>query len=141
MNLQAATTIELIAALRQANANPAEEYHITLTSKEYLLTTVQGDLFGPVGLPIIRGKVIIEGHDATITRAKDAPPFRLLAVNANSGNADASLEIREVLLENGDSGNMGGGAIVNDGLLTLVNCALRATAARTAGRFTRAMGI
>src|SRR6185369_7518159 len=50
---------------------------------------VDNDDFGDTGLPVITTKITIQGNGAKITRSKNAPPFRLIAVS-NSG--DLTLE-------------------------------------------------
>ncbi|PSL57674.1 hypothetical protein B0I31_102653 [Saccharothrix carnea] len=68
----------LVDAVAVADASPGEDT-LTLTPNcVYTLTrpAVEG---GSEGLPRIMGKLTIQGNDATIRRAPDAPQFRLIS--------------------------------------------------------------
>jgi Right handed beta helix region len=60
------------------------------------LTHVDNTSYGPTGLPVIRSVMTITGQGSTITRAPNAPEFRLLAVK---GSGDLTLQ--EVTLTGG----------------------------------------
>lgn len=88
------------------------------------LTAAHNEQFGPTGLPVITSAMTIEGNGATIRRSdvSGTPVFRILAVD-DAG----SLTLRNVVIENGDTGwrfegpggYQGGGAILNKNSLTL----------------------
>ncbi|MCW5865305.1 MAG: hypothetical protein KIT52_19615, partial [Anaerolineae bacterium] len=88
------------------------------------LTAAHNEQFGPTGLPVITSAMTIEGNGATIRRSEvsGTPVFRILAVD-DAG----SLTLRNVVIENGDTGwrfegpggYQGGGAILNKNSLTL----------------------
>ena len=94
----------------------------------YTLTTpIPGTDFGPNGLPIVSGALIIEGNGATIERssAGGTPAFRLLQVGAGS-----SVELRGLTLRGGASGSIEGGGIFNaGGTVTLTNSTVSGNAA------------
>src|SRR5262245_58353683 len=124
MEFNAANADELVTAIGSANAGPAEAYVIYLTGSDadYIVRRSNDDMFGPTAFPIITGNVTIEGNGRIIARAVDAPLFRLFGINAKSGHPNAKLTLKRVSLVNGDSDGMGGGAIVNDGELVLIDC-------------------
>jgi hypothetical protein len=144
----------LIAAIQTANSNGDASNTINLARNgTYVLTAVaenppEYNAPGPVGLPVIRRDVTINGNGATIQRstAPGTPPFVLLAVSgrtASCGNADCltypSLTLNQTILTGGVGGlhmnaatalvqastvtqNIDGGGISNAcGTLTLVN--------------------
>jgi hypothetical protein len=49
-----------------------------------ILRRVHNDTYGPTGLPVVRSVITIAGQGSTIARDREAPEFRLLAVN-NTG--------------------------------------------------------
>ena len=64
------------------------------------------DFYGPTGLPPILSTLTIQGHGATISRATNAPNFRLLGV-APGGD----LSLFHLTLQRGKAPNADGGAI------------------------------
>ncbi|MFH9978381.1 hypothetical protein ACH4ND_03800 [Streptomyces sp. NPDC017179] len=88
------------------------------------------------GLPVIKGKVTINGCDDTITRAATAANFRFFEIDGPKGN----LTLNALTLSNGHAstsfGNGRGGAIWLNGTgpaLTLNNTSLRSNIADTFG--------
>jgi chitodextrinase len=107
----------LISAITVANPTNGT---VTLTSGcTYTLTAVNNTTdAGGVGLPVITGKVTIQGSGATVARssASGTPTFRVFDV-ASSG----SLTLNSVTISNGlaNNGQQGGGGIFNRGTLTI----------------------
>jgi chitodextrinase len=97
---------------------------ILTTGCVYTLTSANNATDGGTGLPVITGKVTIQGAGATITRstASGTPAFRVFDV-ASGGN----LSLNSLTLSNGlaNNGQQGGGAIFSHGTLAV-----------TAGTFT-----
>ncbi|MEU4473654.1 hypothetical protein [Micromonospora sp. NPDC023888] len=99
---------ELIAALVRANAGNGAK--LKLSGKcTYTLNASAPQPpvpFGPIGLPIITQRVTIDGNGATIVRAANATPFRILEVGAGG-----DLNLRDVTIKGGQdtSGVAGGG--------------------------------
>lgn len=91
----------------------------------YTLLTPHNSADDGAGLPLITSNITIQGNGATIERSPDAgtPDFRLLYVFTN-GN----LTIYNLTLTNGsanvDGSGLGGGAILNQGTLTLQNVSI-----------------
>ena len=121
----------LISAINSANAS-AEDDVVDLGGNTITLTAVDN---GANGLPVIAatttsGKLTLE--NGTLTRDGGAPRFRILYVDAG-----ADLTLDQVDLEGGyaPDGLAGGfagrdgGAIYNDGTLTLTGCTLFANKA------------
>ncbi|MGH3283496.1 MAG: choice-of-anchor Q domain-containing protein [Streptosporangiaceae bacterium] len=111
------TTTALISAITTANKTNGT---VTLTSGcTYTLTAINNTTdIGGVGLPVIKGRVTIQGSGATITRstASGTPVFRIFDV-ASAG----SLTLNAVTIGNGlaSNGQQGGGGIFNHGTLTI----------------------
>ncbi|MGW5559670.1 hypothetical protein ACWER9_20930 [Micromonospora sp. NPDC003944] len=102
---------ELIAAIVRANANSGAK--LRLAEKcTYTLTRSAPPPpvpFGAVGLPIITQQVVIDGNGATIVRAANATPFRILEVGTGG-----DLTLRDATIKGGlaDGGlGQGGGGI------------------------------
>ncbi|MBM7494835.1 hypothetical protein JOD64_006057 [Micromonospora luteifusca] len=101
---------ELIAALVHANAGNgaslklAERCTYTLTAFAPVVTPPGTS--GPNGLPIITKPITIKGEGATIVRAANAEPFRILEVGVG-GN----LRLRDVTIKGGSATVAGGGGI------------------------------
>jgi len=96
----------------------AGEDTVVLPKKTFTLTKPYDTYYGdPTGLPLITTKITIEGKGAKITRSKNAPPSRLMAVGYTG-----LLELDKVTLSGGiSSGYYGGGAIFNYGETTITN--------------------
>lgn len=111
------TTAALISAITTANSTNGT---ITLTSGcTYTLTAINNTTDGGgVGLPVIKGRVTIQGSGATIARstASGTPVFRIFDV-ASTG----SLTLNSVTIKNGlaNNGQQGGGGIMSHGTLTI----------------------
>jgi chitodextrinase len=111
------TAAALITAITAANTTNGT---VTLTSGcTYTLSAISNTTdAGGVGLPVITGKVTIQGGGATITRSSTAgtPTFRIFDV-ASSGN----LTLNSVKISNGlaNNGQQGGGGVFNHGTLTV----------------------
>ncbi|MEO8610396.1 MAG: DUF6183 family protein [Chloroflexota bacterium] len=127
METNAANAVELIAAIRTANAAPDDTHSITLTGQDedYVLFEPIEYRFGGNGLPIVTSDITIHGNGRVITRSLYAPNFRFFDVNGWDDHTRARLVLNDLTLANGDSDYMGGGAIVNDGILIVNNCVLR----------------
>jgi hypothetical protein len=114
----------------------------------YTLTGVDNNWYGPNGLPVIASNLTIEGNGSTIARAASAAKFRLLVVGADpaspstinySSPGAGNLTVRDVTLSdgfaqggdsNGGGGGAGmGGAIFNQGTVTIINSTLTANKA------------
>ncbi len=116
----------LIAAIDCANLTPANDIINLAAGGTYTLTTVNNDdatdVFnfpvGNTGLPITAitatgGTLTINGNGAIILRDANAPDFRFFYVDDSS-----NLTLNDVALLDGRA-EFFGGAIVNDGTLTL----------------------
>jgi hypothetical protein len=110
-------TPSLITAITLANTTNGT---VTLTSGcTYTLTAINNTADnGGVGLPLITGKVTIQGSGATIARstASGTPVFRIFDVSSSG-----SLTLNSVTISNGlaNNGQQGGGGIFNHGALTI----------------------
>lgn len=111
----------LIEAIDDANNDVNNVYEIELQA-DIDLDTVEGDLFGDVGTPVVVGQVIIDGAGYRVQRTSGQ--IRLFSVDAKSGPTNASLTLKNMHLHDGDAGSSGSGAIVNDGFLSLENCTI-----------------
>lgn len=127
MELDVRNIQELRAAIRTANQASAEMYivHLTGEDEDYVVSDASGDLFGPTAFPVVIGQVQINGNGRIIMRDPKARAFRLFGIEATSGHPNAQLVLKNVALCHGDSGQMGGGAIVNNGKLVLEDCAFQ----------------
>ena len=111
------TAAALISAIATANSTNGT---VTLTSGcTYMLTAINNTTDnGGVGLPVIKGRVTIQGSGATITRstASGTPVFRIFDVSSSG-----SLTLNSVTISNGlaSNGQQGGGGIFNHGTLTI----------------------
>lgn len=95
---------------------------ITLPVAAQVLTRVNTNYGGPTGLPVITSDIVITGSSdprigsSSITRAPDAPAFRILVVGSSG-----SLELRNTIVSGGL--NDGSPGIANfGGFLKLLNC-------------------
>src|SRR5262245_33623397 len=133
----AATVSELIADINAAN-KAGGSHTITLTAPvttPYVLTAVNNTTNGANGLPVIgSGKGVsltIAGNGDTIERgtAAGTPAFRLFDVAAGS-----SLTLQNLTLEHGLAFGVGaaagGGAVYNQGTLTLTGATVQNNAAQ-----------
>ena len=116
----ACTVPALAAAITAANGG-ASGGTVTLPSGcVYTLTVQRNATDGGTGLPVITGKVTIQGNGATIARSAKAgtAAFRILDVAKNG-----HLTLNSLTLKNGlaDNGAQGGGAIFNHGTLSVTS--------------------
>jgi hypothetical protein len=116
----------LIAAINSANTTPGGNTINLVPGMTYSLTVNQGGSGGNGLAPIAAagGPLVINGNGATITRAAGSPNFRIFTVAAG-----ANLTLNSVTLSNGSPltgpGSAGqGGAIEDDGTLTINNSTL-----------------
>jgi predicted outer membrane repeat protein len=129
----ACNAADLIKAIQTANKDTtpdtlelAADCVYTLTSVNMIVTSDnQGTTFvyGDVGLPAISTPITINGHNATITRAANAPHFRIFHI-LDSGN----LTLNDLTITNGyassNNGNVAaesGAAIYNNKALLTIN--------------------
>jgi hypothetical protein len=122
----------LTAAINNANANGGGVLELAANC-DYDITTsaTAGD-----GLPIITGRVTINGAGATSTMIdRDAVAlFRVLEV-ASGGN----LILSNVLIENGDTSGLGGG-VLNAGTLTVTSATFTGNTASNGGAVENSAG-
>lgn len=129
-------TSALIAAINAVNA--AGGGTITLTSAcDYVLTEpASTGASGPNGLPIITAAVTIIGDGTQISRASDAPRFRILEV-ATSG----LVKLISLTVRGGDAGaNSGGGILLSQGGLGLRTSTVQDNTAARGGGIANAGG-
>ncbi len=145
-NVAPGDTVGLINDIAAANGNGQASNTIVLAaSSVYALTqnsvtqSNNAPGFGLDGLPTISSNLTIQGNDATIERGALQASFRLLDV---SGGSDVTLEnlTLEGGLTQGGAGGAGyygggggaglGGAIFNQGALTLIDVTLTGNAAQ-----------
>jgi hypothetical protein len=134
---------------------------IVLPKGSQNLTLVDNDDFGDTGLPVITTKITIQGNGAKITRSKNAPPFRLIAVS-NSGDLTlehVTLSGAKVLPKDrggaitsygnvtisdsvisGNSGFEGGAVFLENGTLTITNSTITNNVANYGGGLTNYNG-
>jgi hypothetical protein len=112
------TVAGLVAAIKTANGVTAGATVTLPSGCVYTLSTVRNATDGGTGLPVITGKVTIQGNGDTIRRSAVAgiPAFRILDVGP-AGH----LTLNSVTLSNGlaNNGVQGGGAIFSHGVLSV----------------------
>ncbi len=130
---------QLIAAIKTANSTPVADTIELRAGKTFTLKQVNNSTNGANGLPVIAaagGPLTILGNGDTIERSMAAPAFRLFDVAPG-----ASLTLANVTLERGLAYPYGGvaggrsasglgGAIFNQGTLTLIAATLWGNEAR-----------
>ncbi len=127
----------LTNAITTANTLGGTNTIVLATNGVYTLTAPNNFWYGPNGLPQIASTIIIQGNGAEILRASTASVFRLFYISNGASNQPAAgnLILQDVILSGGlaqggsgsDGGGGGaglGGAIYNQGTLTLVDAAL-----------------
>jgi hypothetical protein len=127
-NYSAATVADLIADINAANlAGGSNTIALTApTTSPYILAAVDNTTDGATGLPVIAAKdnLLILGNGDAIARSAGTPAFRLLDVAGR-----ASLTLENLTLQGGLAFGSGvsaeGGAIFNDGTLTLNGVTVR----------------
>jgi chitodextrinase len=120
------TVASLVSAISAANGTNGT---VTLASGcVYTLTTANNSTDGGTGLPVITGKVTVQGSGATIARSTAAgtPAFRVFDV-ASGG----TLSLNSLTLSNGlaNNGVEGGGAIFSHGTLSVTSSTLTGNSA------------
>ncbi|HEY7118834.1 MAG TPA: choice-of-anchor Q domain-containing protein [Tepidisphaeraceae bacterium] len=100
---------------------------IVLPKGNHVLTAVDNSTYEDTGLPVISSAITIEGNGAKVIRKGSAPSFHLLAV-ATAGD----LTLKDLTLSGGVAANFGG-AIRNNGILSIQNSTISDNAARTRG--------
>src|SRR5262249_37153009 len=120
----------LIAAINQANKHPGADT-INLAPGTYTLTSADND---QNGLPIITGKITINGEDAATTiieRDLGAPGFRIFAVAVNGKLTLNGLAV----VGGGQIGLFGtvGGGISNEGSLTINRSTIKSNGGASGG--------
>jgi hypothetical protein len=123
----------LIEAINRANAN-GRRNTIALGPGVYRLTLIDnpGSGSGANGLPVITGRMIIQGTDAQTTiieRDASAPEFRIFQVAA-SGNLSL---IRVTVAGGGGASVVAGGGILAEGVLSIVRGIVTGNQARDGG--------
>jgi hypothetical protein len=134
---------------------------IVLPKGSQTLTAVDNDNFGNTGLPVITSKITIEGNGARITRGKNAPAFRLIAVSATGdltldhvtlsgakvidktrGGAITSYGNVTIVgsVISGNSGFEGGAVFSENGTLTITNSTISNNVANYGGGLTNYSG-
>jgi hypothetical protein len=125
----AATVSDLIADINAANSAGGSNT-ITLAQKTtFTLTEVNNSTDGGNGLPVIAANdnLTISGNGDIVQRKSSSPLFRIFDVTAG-----ASLTLNDLTLRNGSS-NDSGGAIFNNGTLTVGGCTLSGNSAAGGG--------
>jgi hypothetical protein len=94
------------------------------------LTTVNNTVYGPTGLPVIRGDITIAGNNSTIRRAASAPDFHIFALT-NPGD----LTLRRTTVSGGRAPgeNPGGGVYLHNGSVSLTNSTISGNSALNGG--------
>jgi hypothetical protein len=119
----AASVPDLIADISKANSHGGSNTITLVAGNTFTLTAVDNTTDGPTGLPVIAANdnLTIQGKGATIARSTAAgtPNFRLFDVALG-----ASLTLANVTLQGGSLANSWGvgavgGAILNQGTVTL----------------------
>jgi hypothetical protein len=133
------TTCTLVDAITAANndtatggctAGSGDDTLVLPAGGTFTLTTVNNStLNGATGLPVVTSTITIAGHGSTVERQAGAPAFRLLAVGA-AGN----LTGQDLVLQGGQSDtNTNGGAVWNNGTLTLISSTISGNSANLRG--------
>jgi hypothetical protein len=112
---------DLISAIHRANGSPDDSCTIHLKGEDfdYVVHDAQHDLFGLNAFPLIMSDITINGNGRLIQRNERVKPFRFFAVLDVPA---AKLTLNKLTLSGGNSGGMGGGAIVNNALLHVHRC-------------------
>ena len=126
----AADSTRLIEVINCANATVANDV-INLTNSTYTLTTVNASDTGlpPIASTALAGTLTINGNGATITRSTPGGTFSFRLFSVNTG---ATLTLNKVRLTNGSTFAIGG-AIYNQGMLTLFDSTISGNAAGDGG--------
>lgn len=117
----AITAANTDAATGGCTAGSGSDTLVLAAGSTHILTTVQDTQDAPTGLPRITSAITIAGNGSTITRASDAPRFRIVAV-ASTGN----LTLGETTVSGGATVGSQfpaktGGGVLNRGTLLLLS--------------------
>jgi hypothetical protein len=117
-----AAVMELVCAIRSANASSAPCVINLFSNGVYTLTKADNWEYGPNGLPQISGNLTINGQGATIQRAPNSPNFRFFYISGGlsskyrTGLPAGTLALTNLTLSGGTAvggngvGQGGGGA-------------------------------
>jgi predicted outer membrane repeat protein len=124
MNFEVRNAAELSTAIATANHQPNEAHIINLLGEDsdYVVTKAATQFFGPTAFPIVTSNISINGNGRTISRDNTLAYFRFFGVETKTTLVKVQLTLNQLILRNGDSGQMGGGAIVNNAPLFINNC-------------------
>jgi hypothetical protein len=111
------------------NAGAGSDTIVLASSAVYSLTVVDNGFWGPTGLPVIDSAIVIVGNGATIQRdpslfssnpcsGDGATRFRLFAVDSSGDLSLSNLTLQNACLQDPE-GRVGGGAVLNLGILAL----------------------
>ena len=122
INARAANTGAMRPDCTSGNINGPDTVSLP-AGGNFVLTAAHNTQFGETGLPVITSAVTIDGHGATIRRDTSAgvPFFRLFAVDTSG-----SLALQDLTLAGGHTGiqYVGGGAVLNNNVLTIEDSTL-----------------
>ena len=124
------TSADLVSAIQSANSTPGNDEIDLASGGDYQFTTANDSTVGPTALPAVTGTLLIVGNGSTIERT-GSTAMRLLYVESTGTLIIENLTLQGGLAQGGNGGDQGGGgaaglggAIWNDGALTLVNSTL-----------------
>ena len=100
------------------------------------LSSVDNDIYGPTGLPLITSAIVIDGNGSTIGRVPATPEFRILAIGSGG-----DLTLQETTVTGGLSPNENGGGIINYGTLALTACTVSNNFAYNGGGGVHSSGV
>jgi len=128
----AANVSDLIAQINSANLTPEADAITLAAGNTFSLTAVDNTANGPTGLPVIAaggGTLTILGNGNTIERSSNTgtPSFRLFKVATG-----ASLTLQNLTLQGG-SAYSSGGAVFNEGTLSLQSVIIQNNTAQGGG--------
>lgn len=99
---------------------------ISLGGKTYMLHTANNStVSGANGLPVITSPITIEGNGSAITRAEDAPAFRLFEVTSSGVLTLTDMTVTGGFLSEELGEVFGAGIFNNGGAVTLINSTVR----------------
>lgn len=122
LNVPSGNVTALIAAINTANST-AEPDIIHLEPGLFVLQSVETDVRGPTGLPVISSNITIKGESdltTTIQRDPDAPLFRIFHVAAGATLTLENVTVRGGLL----FGVQNGAGIQNFGITNVKNSSI-----------------
>ncbi len=123
----------LIAAIQQASTRGAGTIQLAPTCTYSVSKVLFDNGAGPTGLPLISGRITINGRGARIVRATGSPEFRLFQVNSAASLSVTGLTVRGGNIEHA-SGELGGAILLGgQSALNLRGSKLAANAAGNGG--------